>query len=178
MMNSKTKYWVAIDVVLIAAVMVSFLVAKTNVFQQRKALPVFMGEEITVQKATKAMTARKVMTAAKAEVMTVTKAVAQPVAQSKVAAPLPIIPPQVTQRVMPQYPVSALEQGLSGTVMVAVNVGLNGAAQAVEVKTSSGVAELDQAAVAAVSEWKFSPATQGTAALASWFEFPVRFEVQ
>lgn len=134
-----------------------------------RSIPVFMGEEVVVQKAVKAGTAIKAVTAVKVE-----KA---PMPAPK-ATPLPIIPPSITYQLLPTYPSTVLERGLGGTVLLSVYVGLSGQPEKVETKTSSGVAELDRSASAAVSQWRFSPATQGGAALASWFEVPVRFEVK
>ncbi|MCU0640663.1 MAG: energy transducer TonB [Candidatus Margulisbacteria bacterium] len=133
-----------------------------------RTAPVFYGEEVTVR-----------TTAAPVVLIN-----AQPIAAATVpapvspVAPLPIVPPSVTVKVLPQYPASALEQGGQGTVLLSVNIGLTGQAEQVETKQSSGLAELDRAAVKAVSQWTFSPATQGGTALASWFEVPVRFELK
>jgi len=174
-MKTKQKYWVAVDIILIAAVVVSFLVAKTSVFQQKRELPVFIGQEIAVQKAGTAMRAREVT---KAKVMKATKAVTQPAPEPKIAQALPIMPPRVTFQVLPQYPEGALEAGLQGTTLLSVQVALDGTVRDLQVKTTSGAAELDKAAIASVAQWKFSPATQGGQAIASRFEIPVRFVLQ
>ncbi|MFC1540754.1 energy transducer TonB [Candidatus Margulisiibacteriota bacterium] len=170
-MKTKALSLVPISLALLTAVAVSYLVSRPAIFVRSSTTPVFMGGEVTVQRAA-------VKPAAVVKARTVAKAVSQPLPQPKIAAPLPIVPPSVTFRLLPEYPVSALEQGLGGTALLAVYVGLNGSAQKVEVRTSSGVTELDAAAVKAVSEWKFNPARQGGAALASWFEFPLKFEVK
>ena len=93
-------------------------------------------------------------------------------------SPMPILPPVVTFKVLPVYPSSALADSLSGTVLLSVFVGPAGQPEKIETKVSSGVADFDQAATAAVSQWRFSPAMQGGTALASCFEVPVRFEVK
>ncbi len=164
-METKQKYWVAVDVILIAAVIVSFFAVRTSVLQPKRALPVFMGQEIAVHKTVRAVPAR-------------TAAAVQPAPQPKIAQALPIVPPKVTFRVLPQYPEGALVAGLQGTALVSVQVGLNGAASDIQVKSTSGAAELDKAAIASVAQWKFSPATQGGQAMASRFEIPVRFMLQ
>lgn len=130
----------------------------------RTSAPVFIGEEVVVHKAVKALT--------------ITKAVSLPQPAPQIAVPLPIIPPAVTYKVLPAYPLAALDKGLTGSVILSVYIGLGGQPEKIETKVSSGVAELDAAAAQAVSQWKFSPALQGGAALASWFEIPVRFEVK
>jgi len=128
-----------------------------------------MGEEVVVQKA------GKVSTAAITE--KVVKATAMPVLPTKIATPLPLIPPSITYKVFPAYPAAALEQGKEGIVILSIFVGLGGQPGKIETKTSSGIAELDNSASAAVAQWKFSPAAQGGQAIASWFEVPVRFVI-
>jgi protein TonB len=159
--------------ILVIAVAVSYLMARPSVFVRQSSAPVFMGSEITVQR-----TAARPAAVVKAKPAIKAQAVSQPLPQPKIAAPLPILPPRISYRVLPKYPASALEQGLAGTVLLSVFVGGNGSAQKVAIKSSSGVAELDTAALNAVSQWKFDPATQGGRAVESWFEFPFRFEVK
>lgn len=134
-----------------------------------QSAPVFYGEEVTVQTAAKPTVLVKAQSAA--------KTISTPAPVSP-ALPLPIVPPAVTFKVLPAYPASALEQGVEGTVLLSVYVGLSGKAEQVETKLSSGVKELDAAAINAVSQWTFSPASQAGTALASWFEVPVRFELK
>jgi TonB family protein len=165
MMKTKTLSLISIAAVLTAAVMVSYLMTRPALFVKESSIPIFMGEELIIQKA-----AEKTVTAVKVQSV--------PAPVPKVAAPLPILPPRVSYRVLPEYPVSALQQGLQGTAILSIYVGLSGAAERVELKSSSGVAELDRSAVAAVSEWKFNPAIRGGAAIASWFEVPVRFAIK
>ncbi len=123
--------------------------------------PTFVYEEIVVHKAAAQI-----------------KASAVPVPARPIAAALPIIPPKVVSSVWPEYPKQALEAGIEGLVMVQAYVGLNGAAERVEVKTSSGNLEIDQSAARAVAQWRFSPASQNGAALNSWLEVPVRFSIK
>jgi protein TonB len=89
--------------------------------------------------------------------------------------PLPILPPVLMYKVLPQYPVSALTKGIEGVTLLSVYVGLSGQPEQVQVKSSSGDQALDAAAQQAVAQWRFSPATQGGAALSSWYDVPVRF---
>jgi len=143
-----------------------------------KSLPVFMGEEVVVHKAgmaDKANMANKAYTADKAEMAV--KATVMPAPLPKVITPMPLIPPTISSKVLPLYPQTALEKGMEGIVILSVYVGLNGQPGKIETKTSSGITELDNSASAAVEQWKFSPATQGGQALASWFEVPVRFVI-
>lgn len=166
-MKTRTLSIVAMSMILVAAIAVSYLISRPALFVRQGSMPVFMGEEITIQK-----TGVKAVTAVKA-----VKAESTPIPQPIAAAPLPILPPSISYRVLPQYPVSALEQGLQGTAILSIYVGLGGAAERVDIKSSSGALELDKSAVSAVSKWKFSPATRGGAAVASRLELPVRFEI-
>ncbi len=166
-MNTKNLTLVSFGVILLAAIAVSFLIAKP-VSMVKSEAPVFVGEGIWVKKVVEGV--RGVEMAKEGirgheKVMKVTP------------AQMPIVPPSITYRVMPQYPVNALEQGLEGAVLLSVYVGLTGQPEQVQVKASSGLAEFDQSAITAVSQWKFSPASQAGAALSSWFEIPVRFEL-
>ena len=91
--------------------------------------------------------------------------------------PAPIIAPKVLFTVLPQYPAIAIKNGLEGVVLLKVLVSDVGQVDKVEVITSSGFEPFDRSAVAAVSFWKFSAASRGTQKIASFFEVPVRFEI-
>lgn len=112
-----------------------------------------------------------------ARTVVIDKAIVQTGPQKTIAAPLPIVPPTVISRLLPVYPASVLDKGLSGTVLLSVLIGSDGQAGQIAVKQASGIAELDAAALSAISQWKFQAATQGGAALVSWLEIPVKFEV-
>ncbi len=135
---------------------------------------IFAGDEVVVRNVAK--TIPSTVTEKIAMARTAEKAVSAPL-PPPAAAPLPIVPPAIALKVLPAYPASALEKNLTGTVLLAVYVGLGGQPERIETKTSSGINALDDAARAAVAQWKFNPARQGGAALASWFEVPVRFEI-
>lgn len=91
------------------------------------------------------------------------------------AMPLPIVPPKVIHSVNPVYPVGALKQGISGIVIVEAVIDSSGKVLNPKIKMSSANAELDNSALAAVSQWEFSPAMQGSQSINSEFEVPVRF---
>lgn len=164
MMKERTASLVSVSFVMLAVVAGSYFIAQHRTVANSSSL-VFTGEEIFVS------------STAKTAVQTASKAVSAPAPMPVSAAPLPIFPPKVIYSILPQYPASALSQGLEGTTLLSVYVGMNGAAEKVEVKTSSGLAALDEAAAKAVAQWKFNPATQGSAPIASCFEVPVRFVV-
>lgn len=146
-----------------------------------KSVPVFMEEELVVQKGLEGIRGKqKAMKTAFAKATAVkavkaSKVASTPMPQPKVATPLPIFPPKISYSVLPEYPVSALEQGLEGTVVLSILIGSSGNPERIEVKSSTGVSELDESAVTAVSQWKFEPASQGGKAMSSWFEVPIRF---
>ncbi len=75
----------------------------------------------------------------------------------------------------PIYPKNALDQGLEGTVTLAVTVSSTGAVEAVRVATSSGHSLLDNAAMRAVKRWSFTPGLQQGKAAAGTVNVTFRF---
>ncbi len=75
----------------------------------------------------------------------------------------------------PRYPAAALRRGEGGTVVLRVNVGADGRADEVAVARRSGSRELDRAAMVAVRDWRFKPATRNGREVASVVEQPVEF---
>ena len=165
-----------IDVALIATVILASAIAwgvvRYNI-SQRTEVPAFQyTEELIVYPSTAKVQVKvepKTKVQAKAEVAP---------APRPAAAPLPLIPPRVIFRTLPRYPETALSQGLEGAVLLSVFVTKGGDAGKVEVSNSSGIADLDKAAVAAVSTWKFEAARHGGAAVESWYNIPVRFQIK
>lgn len=91
---------------------------------------------------------------------------------------LPILPPKVLYREIPAYPVSVLERGIEGNVILSVFVDANGTPANIEIKSSSGCADLDVSAQKAVSLWKFEPAKRGASAIGCSFQVPVIFRIK
>ncbi|MBN2057757.1 MAG: energy transducer TonB [Candidatus Saganbacteria bacterium] len=172
------RYHVAVDIILIVAVIAGYMGLRTALRPQSRPLPVFIGETVAVEQPVKVSSLTKAAPVARAQAKPAAKAAVQPLPEPRIVQPLPIVPPRVTFKVLPQYPVRALEQEIEGTTVLSIQVGLSGAAEDIMVKSSSGSAELDEAAKASVAQWKFSPATQGGTALASRFEVPVSFRLQ
>jgi len=85
-------------------------------------------------------------------------------------------PPQPTVRVQPVYPDSARKAGIGGTVRVRALVDVDGTVR--EAHVTDGVFGLDDAAVAAVRQWRFRPALHAGVPVASWAVVPVRFSLQ
>jgi protein TonB len=97
-------------------------------------------------------------------------------------AALPIIPPQAISgragNAKPDYPAEARRRGLQGKVVLLVEVSAAGLPASVAVASSSGHAALDQAALAAVQRWHFSPATRGGTPVAGTAQVPIQFRLE
>jgi periplasmic protein TonB len=97
-------------------------------------------------------------------------------------AALPIIPPQAISgragNPKPDYPAEARRRGLQGKVVLLVEVSAAGLPDSVAVASSSGHAALDQAALAAVQRWHFSPATRGGTPVAGTAQVPIQFRLE
>lgn len=94
----------------------------------------------------------------------------------------PVIPPRFDADYLdnpqPPYPPMARRQNQEGRVVLRVVVEPDGRASAVSVKTSSGFSLLDDAAMAAVSKWKFVPARRGNDAVSAAVLVPIRFSLR
>jgi periplasmic protein TonB len=75
----------------------------------------------------------------------------------------------------PGYPRISRRNGEQGTVVVRVFISTQGTPEKAEVRTSSGFARLDQAALEAVQRWRFVPGRRHGTPEAMWFNIPVRF---
>lgn len=84
--------------------------------------------------------------------------------------------PLAADNAAPRYPAGALRRGEGGTVVLRVNVGADGLPEEVEVARHSGSRELDRAALVAVRDWRFRPATRDGREVASVVEQPVEFK--
>lgn len=71
-----------------------------------------------------------------------------------------IIGPKILSRVYPVYPQSAQEAGITGNVILKVQILENGRAGDISVKQSSGNRLFDEAAITAVYQWRFTPAKE------------------
>lgn len=78
----------------------------------------------------------------------------------------------------PEYPRLSRQLEEQGTVVLRVLVRADGTAGAVEIRTSSGFALLDQSARSAVQTWRFNPATQDGKPVDEWFLIPIPFKLQ
>ena len=96
--------------------------------------------------------------------------------------PLPVVPPSFNAAYLdnpaPVYPPLARRSGEQGRVVLRVHVTASGAAETVELRTSSGSPRLDQAAIETVKRWRFVPARQGDQAVAAWVLVPINFALE
>jgi TonB family protein len=73
----------------------------------------------------------------------------------------------------PKYPAGSTSQG---TVVMHLEVGIDGSVRQVELKHTSGHGDLDQAAMQAARGWRFTPAMEDGKPMTSWISVPVNFE--
>lgn len=83
----------------------------------------------------------------------------------------------VTRRIEPVYPPASRRLDEHGAVRLKVLVDETGRPREVQVAKSSGFDRLDQAAVAAVRRWQFSPAMQESRAVTAWTQVNVVFQL-
>lgn len=78
---------------------------------------------------------------------------------------------------MPDYPDAALEEGIEGDLIARLQISSVGEVIAVNIVSHQGAQDprLDEAAIAALSEWRFSPAIRDGQAAASVVQVPVEF---
>jgi protein TonB len=77
----------------------------------------------------------------------------------------------------PVYPEIARQRGEQGRVLLRVSVSATGIPLGVVVMDTSGHPSLDSAALSAVREWRFIPATQAGRSVAAVADVPVRFRL-
>jgi protein TonB len=78
----------------------------------------------------------------------------------------------------PIYPEAARRRGEQGRVMLRVNVSSGGEPVFVTVQQSSGFPRLDDAAAAAVRQWRFEPAARDGKTVAGIAEVPILFRLE
>jgi protein TonB len=88
-----------------------------------------------------------------------------------------VVRPQILSKVDPDYPEGARTAGLTGTVVVKIQILANGLPGDVSISTTSGHDILDAAVVAAVQKWRFVPAKdpESGASIMCYTNMPVTF---
>lgn len=78
----------------------------------------------------------------------------------------------------PAYPSMSKRLREEGKVVLRVHVEVSGRPGQIEIKTSSGSPRLDQAALDAVTRWKFIAARRGDEVVAAWVLVPIIFNLK
>ena len=88
-------------------------------------------------------------------------------------------PPAVLKQVTPSYPSLARRHDIEGLVLVRIIIGTDGNVETENTRVIRSVRELDAAAIAAVNQWRFSPAIgrQGQPVRVI-VEVPIRFSLK
>jgi sulfite reductase (NADPH) flavoprotein alpha-component len=106
----------------------------------------------------------------------------QPPTPPEDPAPVPVTPPVFNADYLvnppPAYPALSRRKGEEGRVVLRVLVNAAGAAQAVEIRASSGHERLDVAALETVRRWKFVPARRGAEPVSAWVLVPISFKLE
>lgn len=91
----------------------------------------------------------------------------------------PAIPPRITYNPQPSYPTAERNAGITGTAVLRLLVAKNGSVEAVDIKSSSGNANLDQAAVNACYRWRFTSAKNATGQnVRCYISVPITFRLK
>ncbi len=78
----------------------------------------------------------------------------------------------------PDYPSMARNMGWQGKVMLRVQVSEQGLSESVEIERSSGFDILDESAIEAIKQWRFTPAKRGEMPIASSVIVPIIFTLE
>jgi protein TonB len=95
---------------------------------------------------------------------------------SDLQATPPRLDPAYLHNPAPNYPALSKRNRESGTVLLLVNVDPEGNALAVTLHKSSGYERLDQAAIQAVTRWRFVPGMRGQTAISATVIVPISFK--
>ena len=95
----------------------------------------------------------------------------QPTSSQASSVPVPIGKPSAP------YPVEALRNGESGTVLLRVTVGPDGVPYGIALAKSSRSRALDRAAMSAVRSWRFRPAMSNGQPVAATVQIPVSYNL-
>lgn len=105
------------------------------------------------------------------------KAGASAAAADEAKAPLASVDAASRMLNPPIYPVDAQKEGVTGRVVLVVDVAVDGSVAAAQVDRSAGDERLDNAALRAVSQWRFSPAMKNGKPVHSQVRVPIDFEM-
>ena len=98
-------------------------------------------------------------------------------AQSAPTVELPSTRAAYLSNPRPPYPPSSRRMGETGTVQLRVLVGVDGSAERVSLRHSSGFDALDQSALATVQRWRFAPGKRNGIPVAMEYTVPITFRL-
>lgn len=101
-----------------------------------------------------------------------------PATPPRADAAAPALPPRFVHRVEPVYPARALRAGVEGSVTLRLRLSSGGRLLAAEVRSGSGSAALDEAALEAARGSRYAPAVVDGVPAASETEATYRFELR
>ncbi len=87
------------------------------------------------------------------------------------------LPIPVNDNPHPDYPPQARRLGEEGRVVLRLLIKSDGKVGSIEMKTSSGFALLDEAAIESVRKWQFTPASDGKQPIDYWVNVPINFKI-
>ncbi len=87
------------------------------------------------------------------------------------------VKPKAIVMIRPRYPDLARRAGIEGRSVVKALVDVDGSIMDVQILASSGNQMLDEAALAAARQWKFSPAKQRDRFVRVYVSFPIDFKL-
>lgn len=86
--------------------------------------------------------------------------------------------PKPLANAKPPYPREAYRAKLEGQVVLNLEIAEDGSVNAVELLETSGVDSLDQAALKASKDWRYSPAIRSGKPISQWIRIAVKFELK
>lgn len=107
--------------------------------------------------------------------------IATPTAEENDRLGAPVTPPQEDANHLnnprPAYPSLSRRLREQGTVLLEVLILTNGSVGEVRLKESSGFKRLDETAMKAVKQWRYTPARRGDEAIEFWYLQPIEFSL-
>jgi TonB family protein len=86
--------------------------------------------------------------------------------------------PRYLHTPFPLYPFEARKKGQEGLVLLTVVILDNGRVGQVQIKKTSGYANLDQSAMMAVQNWRFEPLRKDNSLRSTIVNIPIRFSLK
>ena len=90
-----------------------------------------------------------------------------------------LVPPRITKKVQPRYPKEARKAGVQGHVTIQAVIESDGTVSRIEVvKSTSPQHSFEDAAIAAVKQWRYRPGTIASAPVPVYFTVTIGFTFQ